>query len=70
MNWFKRKFNKLFKDDIESYDENEVYDYDEQQEVYFEEPPQTKTKSAFRFPLIADAEIMPQQRQQERVSRV
>ena len=70
MNWFKKKFNKLFKDDIEPYDENEVYDYDEQQELYFEEQQQTKNKSTFRFPLISDAEIMPQQHKQRRVSRV
>lgn len=70
MNWFKKKFNKLFKDDIELYDENEVYDYDEQQELYVEEQQQPKNKSTFRFPLISDAEIMPQQHKQQRISRV
>lgn len=67
MNWFKKTINKLFKDDIEHYDENEEY-YEEQ--LDFEEEQPNKQKSAFRFPLISDSEVMPQQRKQERVSRV
>ena len=70
MNWFKKKFNKLFKDDIEQYDEYEAYYNEEQEEPYFEEERQTKNKSSFRFPLISDDEIMPQQHKQQRVSRV
>ena len=54
-------------DDIEQYDENEEY-YEEQ--LDFEEEQPNKQKSAFRFPLISDSEVMPQQRKQERVSRV
>ena len=70
MNWFKKKLNKLFKDDIEPYDENEAYYTEDQEEPYFEEERKTKNKSAFRFPLISDDEIMPQHHKQERVSRV
>ena len=70
MNWFKKKFNKLFKDDIEPYDENEQYYYEEQQEFYVEEEQPTQKKSTFRFPLISDAEIRPRQPKQQRVSRV
>ena len=70
MNWFKKKLNKLFKDDIEPYDENEAYYNEEQEEPYFEEERKTKNKSAFRFPLISDDEIMPQHHKQQRVSRV
>lgn len=70
MNWFKKKFNKLFKDDIEPDDENEEYYYDEQQEFYVEEQQPTKNKSTFRFPLISDEEIMPQHPKQQRISRV
>ena len=70
MNWLKKKFNKLFKDDIDYYDENEVYYDEEQEESYFEEEPQNKNKSAFRFPLISDDEVVQKQQKQERVSRV
>ena len=62
--------NKLFKDDIEQYEEDEAYYDEEQEELYFEEEQRTKTKSTFRFPLISDDEIMPQQHKQQRVSRV
>ncbi|WP_431027555.1 DNA translocase FtsK [Lysinibacillus sp. LZ02] len=68
MNWFKNKFNKLFKDDIEQVEEYEEY-YEEQDEPYFEEEQQKKSKSAFRFPLIADNEIVHQAPKQERVAR-
>ncbi|MFF5994220.1 DNA translocase FtsK [Lysinibacillus sp. KU-BSD001] len=68
MNWFKNKFNKLFKDDIEQVEEYEEY-YEEQDEPDFEEEQQKKSKSAFRFPLIGDNEIVHQAPKRERVAR-
>lgn len=57
MNWFKKKINELFHNDNEQYDEYEEY-VEEDFEEYQEEQPKEK-KSSFRFPLIADEEIIP-----------
>ncbi|WP_107842077.1 DNA translocase FtsK [Metasolibacillus meyeri] len=63
MNWFKKQMNKILYTD-EQYDE---YELDNEQQERFEQPQQAK-KTAFRFPLIADEELVekkpaPQQRQ-------
>ncbi|KGR87791.1 DNA translocase FtsK [Lysinibacillus odysseyi] len=62
MNWFKKKINELFHNDNEQYDAYEEYE-EENFEEYEEEQP-TERKSSFRFPLIADEEIIPSAMQQ------
>lgn len=57
MNWFKKKINELFHNDNEQYDEYEEY-VEEDFEEYQEEQPKER-KTSFRFPLIADEEIIP-----------
>ncbi|WP_042474546.1 DNA translocase FtsK [Bacillus ndiopicus] len=70
MNWFKKQINKFLYTD-EQYD-----DYEQETEQYEQyEQPQQKKKAAFRFPLIADEELMekkpvPPSMQQRQVNNV
>ena len=54
MNWFKKKFSKLFNDEIEDYEEEIQYEeIEEPSEVTNEE----NKRHSFRFPIIADDEL-------------